>query len=91
MVLIQILLASFGGLARQLYIKDKQHSLGNFALLKGCAIAAFIGVMNYFVTASIGLEPNLSYAFAGLCGWMGPSVMDFFSDYVMKKTGLKHQ
>ncbi|MDR1642527.1 MAG: phage holin family protein [Clostridiales bacterium] len=88
MVLIQVLLASFGGLARQLYSKENKR-LGNVALLKGCAIAAFIGAMNYFITASIHLEANLAFAFSGLCGWIGPSVIDLFSEYLMKKVGMK--
>jgi hypothetical protein len=88
MILTQILLASFGGLARQLYNKDNKR-LSNYALLKGCAIAAFIGVMNYFLTAAIPVESNLAYASAGLCGWMGPTVIDFFSDVLMKRAGLK--
>ncbi|MDR1538247.1 MAG: phage holin family protein [Clostridiales bacterium] len=87
-ILTQALLASFGGLARQLYDKDKK-KINTSLLVRACLIAAFIGVLTYFVTKSFEIESNLSFAASGLCGWIGPQIIDYVTEYAIRKSGLK--
>ena len=85
--LITSLLAVFGSLARILSQKDKiAVTFSN--IVSGCFVAAFSGVLAHFVSRYFGLDANLSYIFAGVCGWVGPQVLDVFTNLVTKKTGI---
>ena len=79
------MLAAFGALARELHTKDRKQR----AVISSCIIAAFTGTIVYFIVNSIPtINTNLGYAVAGICGWMGPIVLDQLSKYVMDKAGF---
>jgi len=85
-VLITVLLGAAGGFARQLHTSEDGSN--TFGFISGCFIAAFMGAIIYFLTVSLGVEPNLSCAIAGICGWVGPHAMDTISGLVSKKAGI---
>jgi hypothetical protein len=80
------MLSAFGALARELHT-DTKTSIRS--VLSSCIIATFTGTIVYFVVDSIDMiNANLGYAFAGICGWIGPIVLDQLSQFVMDKAGL---
>jgi hypothetical protein len=84
------LLAVFGALARLLNSKDKG-ALRVISFVSGCVVAAFMGVIIYFLTASFDIDKNIAYAAAGISGWLGPQVLDRISEIIMKKAGLEEK
>ncbi|MDR1560296.1 MAG: phage holin family protein [Clostridiales bacterium] len=87
-ILVAALLSVFGALARLLNQKDKT-PLRLSAMISGCLVAAFSGVMAHFLAEFFESPPNLSYVIAGISGWIGPHILDVFANLVMKNTGLK--
>ena len=86
-IVITALLSVFGELAHFLSKKsNKALEISN--MISGCFVAAFSGTLAYFISKYIGLDLYLILAFAGLCGWIGPQVLDAFSSLVTKKVGL---
>ena len=84
------LMAAFGALARQLHVKDKDNPVQIVSFVSGCLIAAFMGTIIFFITDSMdNVNINIAYAAAGISGWIGPQVMDFMSEVVMDKFGMK--
>jgi small basic protein len=86
-ILIHALLAVLGAVARQLHVED-QKTLQLIRFLSGCFIAAFTGVIVYFVTESLHMDTNLAYAAAGISGWVGPQMLDGVAGLVRKAAGL---
>ena len=86
-ILIHSLLAILGTAARQLQQKDNQ-ALKLVFFLSGCFIAAFTGVIVFFVTSALELDSNLAYAAAGMSGWIGPQALDSIAAIVKKATGI---
>jgi len=82
-----VLLAAFGALARQLHTMDKT-PLKAAEYISGCVIAAFMGLIMFFVTEHFTLNQNLAYAAAGICGWVGPQLMDNLSRLVLNLAGI---
>jgi len=83
-VTISALLAVFGALSRLLSQKDKV-AVKIPATVSGCFVAAFAGVLANFVSDYLSLSLSLTYLLAGVCGWIGPQVLDAFASIVMKK------
>ena len=86
-ILITALLAAFGSLARLLSQKEKT-AVQFAAMISGCMVAAFSGVMAHFVSEYFSLGASLTYIIAGISGWIGPQVLDIITDVVLQKTGL---
>ena len=84
----QTMLAMFGAVARQLQAKNKK-SRKVIELISGSFVAAFIGVVIYFVTAELGINGNLAYATAAISGWLGPQVLYGITDTIEKRSGIK--
>jgi len=93
-IMVFALLAAFGALARELHTKDHRAGLNDpgptlRSVISSCVIASFTGTIVYFIAGSIGImSTNLGYAISGICGWMGPIVLDRLSQFVMDKAGL---
>ena len=87
-MLIFSLLAVFGAMARQLSRKEKVPTK-LLSFLSGCFIASFMGIVLYFITRALNIDPNLAYAISGLGGWIGPQILDSIADIIMKKSGMK--
>jgi len=87
-VLLEVLLAVFGALAKQLHIKEKK-KLKLSALFRNCFIGGFIGIVIYFITVGLEMNGSLSFAAAGICGWLGPKVLDDLADFIKARIGLK--
>jgi len=86
-IIANALLAAFGAMARQLNSMHKE-PLNPAAFISGCFIAAFMGVIIYFVADYFGLNGNLAYAVAGVSGWIGPQMLDKLSHLIMKTIGI---
>ena len=88
MISIHALLAILGAAARQLRRKDiKAIKVTRF--LSGCFIAAFAGIMTYFIGAELGWSANMACAIAGVSGWAGPEILDLIADKMTQAAGLK--
>ncbi|MDR1570775.1 MAG: phage holin family protein [Oscillospiraceae bacterium] len=85
--LIHSLLAMLGAMARLLHIKETQQ-MELIRFVSGCFIAAFTGIMIYFVADSLHLEGNLAFAAAGMSGWIGPQILDAIASLIQKATGI---
>ena len=86
-IFITAILAAFGALARLLSQKEKTAvQLAN--MISGCLVAAFTGVMAHFVSEYFTLSPSLTYAIAGISGWIGPQVLDLLTNLILQKAGL---
>ena len=86
-VLAHALLAALGTMARQLHTKGKP-ALELVHFISGCLIAMFTGTMVYFLTSYMKLESNLSFAIAGISGWIGPQVLDGLAETIKRMTGI---
>ena len=86
-IFITALLAAFGALARLLSQKEKM-SERVAGMVSGCLVAAFTGVMAYFVSTYFDLVTSLTYILAGISGWIGPKILDVVADFILNKTGL---
>jgi hypothetical protein len=58
-------------------------------MISGCLVAAFAGLMAYFISEPLNIDHNLAFVFAGICGWIGPQVLDTFAAMTMKKVGIE--
>jgi len=84
---ITTLLSMFGALARLLNMKDKT-AIRLSSMLSGCFVAAFSGVLAYFVSDYFELGQTVSYIAAGISGWAGPQLLDRFTSLFLAKAGL---
>jgi hypothetical protein len=81
------MLAAFGAVARLLSQKDNA-PVGIANMISGCLVASFSGVMAYFVCDYFVFQPNLSFVISGISGWIGPQMLDVFTHFVAKSTGI---
>ncbi|MDR1599691.1 MAG: phage holin family protein [Oscillospiraceae bacterium] len=86
-ILTHSLLATLGALARQLNLKSTV-SIKMIQFVSGCFIAAFTGIMVFFLAQSMNLDDNIAYAAAGISGWIGPQALDTVTDFVRKMAGV---
>ena len=85
-IIAHALLAAFGAMARQLNAMNKD-PLNVASFIGGCIIASFMGVIIYFITQG-KIDNNITYAVAGISGWVGPRLMDTLAKLVMKAAGI---
>jgi len=86
-ILADALLAAAGAMARQLNALNKK-PLHPVSLVSGCFIAAYMGVMIYFLTNHFNIDSNIAFAAAGLSGWIGPTLLDSLAKQVFKIAGV---
>jgi uncharacterized membrane protein len=87
-VLINITLASFGGLVRrmsELEKKDpgKKGSLSYYIV--GSLVSMFVGVVVYILCKNFGASQFLTAGLTALSGYIGSPVLDLLSDIAKKK------
>ncbi|MDR1668578.1 MAG: phage holin family protein [Oscillospiraceae bacterium] len=86
-MLINIVLASFGGLVRRMTElerkADKKVPLSYFIF--GSAISMFVGVVVYLLCKNFGAAQLLTAGLTALAGYMGSPVLDLLSDIVKKR------
>jgi len=87
-IIADALLAAFGAMARQLNNINKQ-PLKPASFISGCLIAAFMGVIIFFITDNFQINRSIAYAAAGVSGWIGPKLMDKLGHQVMQAAGIK--
>jgi len=87
-IIANALLAAFGAMARQLNNINKE-PLKPASFVSGCIIAAFMGVIIFFITDNFDINPSIAYAAAGISGWMGPRILDKIGHQVLQAAGLK--
>lgn len=82
---IQVIMAILGALARML---NRKQSLAIAHTLGDLFVAGFTGITLYWVSSSMSLESGWLFAASGIAGWAGPSVLDWLTGIVEKKTGI---
>ena len=87
-IIIHALLASFGAMARQLNEWNK-NPLSPQAFISGCIIAAFMGVIVFFLSEHVNINGNVAYAIAGISGWIGPHFLDGIIKQILQALGIK--
>ena len=83
-MVITVLLAVMGGIARILNLKDKK-KLKWALIFSEIFISGFIGIIVYLITSELGASGNWTAVLCGMGGWIGPKVIDllaakFFSE-----------
>jgi hypothetical protein len=86
-VVIAVLLAGAGSVARLLNQKHGHHTHG-IVLASSCFVAMFAGVIAYYLSKYFELDPNIAYVFAGVCGWAGPHTLDVVMAAALKRAGI---
>ncbi len=90
-VLINIILASFGGLVKRIADlekkSDKNVSLSYY--MAGSFIAMFVGIIVYLLCKNFGASPFLTAGLTALSGYMGSPVLDILSDFAKKRFDKK--
>jgi hypothetical protein len=86
-ILIAVLLAGAGSVARLLNQKHGRHTHG-VILASSCFVAMFAGVIAYYISKYFDLDLNISYVFAGVCGWAGPHTLDVITAAALKRAGI---
>ena len=81
-ILINIALASFGGLVKRLSEMEKQsHQKVTFAYyFIGSFISMFVGIVAYFLCKYFEISQFLTAGITALSGYMGTPVLDMLSD-----------
>jgi ribose/xylose/arabinose/galactoside ABC-type transport system permease subunit len=85
-IIIQIMMAVFGSFARFLS-RNEQAALSQS--LRNLFVAAFTGMMLYWISGSMDIDSGWLYALSGIAGWAGPGVLDWVTMLVAKKTGIQ--
>lgn len=84
---VAVLLASLGGLARLLNLKD-ENKLGWSRILSEIFIAGFSGLMALKAALALELSGDWLGLISGLAGWIGPLVLDALIKPVGKILGI---
>ena len=85
---ISILIASMGGLARILYMKDT--IVMTWArLLSELFVSGFCGIMALLFMRASGFYGDWVGVVCGMAGWIGPEFLDSFAEKVEKVVGIK--
>jgi hypothetical protein len=86
-VLINILLASFGGLVRRMaeIEKNPEKKASASYYVIGSAISMFVGIVVYILCQNFGVSQLLTAGATALAGYMGSPVLDMLSDIAKTK------
>jgi hypothetical protein len=86
-ILINIILASFGGLVKRLTelekMQDTKISISYYVI--GAIISMFVGIVVYFICKSFNASTFLTAGLTALSGYMGSPVLDLLSNITKKK------
>ncbi|MCL2336906.1 MAG: phage holin family protein [Firmicutes bacterium] len=75
-VIISVLLATLGGMARMLNVKDDR-TVTLSRMFSELFVAAFIGSMMFLLAKEIHTESQyLMWLLAGTAGWVGPKILN---------------
>ncbi|GHU78685.1 hypothetical protein AGMMS49992_29770 [Clostridia bacterium] len=85
-LVIQVLMAAAGGLARVFNLKQPTELKSILAQL---FVAGFTGACLYWISGVFNVEQGLMFALAGIAGWIGPRALDGLSDTLARQTGIK--
>ena len=87
-LVVAVLLAVLGGLARLLNAKDKR-AMKRGRILSELFVSGFVGLMVLLIARTVGLTGDWLGLVCGMAGWAGPKVLDEIWEHVKKKTGIK--
>lgn len=86
-IMINVVLASFGGLVKRLSEVEKKPgqkvSLSYYII--GSIISMFVGVVVYFICKNFNLSQFLTAGLTALSGYIGSPALDLISDLIKKK------
>lgn len=83
-VLIHAIIALLAGIMKELNELDKRKKFSVIRLIANGAVSSFVGVTTFFLLQHFELSPYLTAFCTSIAGWMGGSIMDYFSA-IMKK------
>ena len=86
-IVIAVLLAAAGGLARLLNAKDDT-ALRWSRIFSELFISAFAGLMVLLFARSFGLAGDWLGMVCGMAGWIGPRILDYLTKPTMKSVGI---
>jgi hypothetical protein len=88
-VLINVILASFGGLVKRMVdLENKSGGKPSASYyIIGSAISMFVGIVVYILCKNFGVSQLLTVGLTALAGYMGAPVLDLLSDLAKKKIG----
>ncbi|MDR1663947.1 MAG: phage holin family protein [Clostridiales bacterium] len=86
-VLINIVLASFGGLVKRVteLEKNPRKKASVSYYMAGSLISTFVGIVVYILCKNFGVSQLLTAGLTALAGYMGSPVLDLLSDIAKKK------
>ena len=92
-VLINVALASFGGLVKRLSEMEKLAGKKvTFAYyFVGSLISMFVGVVVYLLCKNYGVSQFLTAGITALSGYMGAPVLDILSNIARKRLKIENQ
>ncbi len=85
--LINLMLASFGGLAKRMSEMEKtpEKKVSFSYYLVGSSVSMFVGVVVYVLCKNFGVSQLLTAGLSALSGYMGSPVLDMLSDIAKKR------
>ena len=88
-VILNIALASLGGLVKRLSESEKQsgQKMTLAYYLVGSFISMFVGIVVYFLCKNFEVSQFLTAGVTALSGYMGTPVLDILSNLAKKKIG----
>jgi len=86
-IIIGVIFAMLGGLARLLNKKD-QTKLQWSMILSELFISGFAGLMVLFLARSFGLEGDWLGLVCGIAGWVGPRILDMIAKPAGRSIGI---
>jgi hypothetical protein len=90
-LLINVILASFGGLVKRMVDHDKNPKAKTSAsyYMVGSLISTFVGIVVYLICKNFNLSQFLTAGLTALAGYMGAPVLDLLSDLAKKQIKSK--
>ncbi len=86
-VLINVILASFGGIVKRVTEvekhPDKKPSVSYY--MAGSIISTFVGIVVYLLCKNFGVSQFLTAGLTALAGYMGTPVLDMLSEMAKKR------
>jgi flagellar biosynthesis protein FliR len=86
-MLIAVLLAVAGGLARLLNTKSKSRLKWSL-ILSELFVSGFAGIMVLMLARAFGLSGDWIGLACGMAGWVGPKILNYVAKPVLEKIGI---
>ena len=85
--LINIILASLGGLVKRIaeHDKDPQKKVSRSYYMAGSVIATFVGIVAYILCKNFNVSQMLTMGVTSLAGYAGSPVLDLLTGIAKKK------